>query len=168
VAADIRKAGEPALYSPVALDDTFMIFCAVVAQEDLECEVVNVNQAFLKAFVDSDQIFVPQPEGYVVVGKESWVYRLSKSLYGLQQASKLWNLKLNGYLCSLGFAKSLADNCLYTGIQDGLKMLIVLHVDDLFIACKSRSQIVTFKKLMHSKYGIKELGPINRFLMYRV
>ena len=168
VAADIQKAGEPAIYSPVALDDTFKMFCAVVAQEDLECEVVDVNQAFLKAFVDSDQIFVTQPEGYVIAGKESWVYRLSKSLYGLQQAPKLWNLELNGFLCSLGFAKSLADNCLYTRIQDGLKMLIVLHVDDLSIACKSRTQIVTFKKLMHSKYGIKELGPINRFLMYQV
>lgn len=169
-AKDIRKPGTPAIYSPVATDDSFKLLMATVCQEDMECEVVDVKQAFLKAFLDADEpeIYVTQPEGYVVEGKETWVYKLTRSLYGLQCAPKVWYKEIDSFLTSLGFHKSDADNCLYYMVQNGVRMLILIHVDDLCIASKSSQQLQEFKRLIHDKYGIKDLGPINRYLMYQV
>lgn len=53
--------------------------------DDMEIDVVDINQAFLMADIDGE-VFVSQPEGFVVIGKETHVYKLRKSLYGLQRA----------------------------------------------------------------------------------
>ena len=45
----------------------------------------------------------------MVDGKEPHVCRLNKALYGLKQAPKAWYSRINGYLMSLGFIKSVAD-----------------------------------------------------------
>ena len=46
---------------------------------------MDVKTAFLNGDLDVD-IYMEQPEGFVVKGKESLVCKLNKSLYGLKQA----------------------------------------------------------------------------------
>ena len=75
-------------YSPTATSSSFRAFCQVVAHEDLEAERWDVNQAFLQADIDR-VTFIEQAEGFVVVGKEGWVVRLNRSLYGLRQANRI-------------------------------------------------------------------------------
>jgi hypothetical protein len=41
------------------------------------------------------------------------VYRLKKVLYGLKQAPRAWYEKMDGFLMSLDFSKSVADPNLY-------------------------------------------------------
>ena len=42
-------------------------------------------------------------------GKEEWVLKLNKALYGLNQAPRSWNTKLEAMLSSIGFLKSEKD-----------------------------------------------------------
>jgi hypothetical protein len=167
VAQEVRHKGTPALYSPVANDDSLKVFLAAAVSADMEVDVVDINQAFLMADIYGD-VYVTQPEGFVVTGKENFVYKLRKSLYGLQRAPKLWNEELNNYLVSLGVEVSEADPCLYSRVVDGIKMLILLHVDDLAIASSSRTALDKLKSQLHEKYGIKDLGPMKRYLSYQV
>ena len=53
----------------------------------------------------SPSAVVAQPEGYAVKGKEQYVLKLSKALYGFRPAPRAWNIKLDGSLKKLGFTK---------------------------------------------------------------
>jgi hypothetical protein len=60
--------------------------------------------------------------------KESHVYRLKKALYGLMQAPRAWYEKIDGYLMSLGFNKSVVDPNLYYNIVGDECLILVLYV----------------------------------------
>lgn len=51
------------------------------------------------------------PEG--VEASKDIVCKLKRSLYGLKQAPKCWNDRLNEFLISIGFRRSILDYCLY-------------------------------------------------------
>jgi len=55
----------------------------MVAWFNLELEQLDVKIAFLHGELE-EQIFMHQPEGFVIEGKENHVCRLKKSLYGLK------------------------------------------------------------------------------------
>ena len=55
---------------------------------------MNVKTAFLNGDLD-EEIYLDQPEGFVVQGQESKVCKLRKSLYGLKQAPKQWHEKFD-------------------------------------------------------------------------
>jgi hypothetical protein len=61
------------------------------------------------------------------------VCRLKKALYGLKQALCAWYEKMDGFLMSLGFIKSVVDPNLYYRIVGTECLILVLYVDDLFL-----------------------------------
>jgi hypothetical protein len=52
-----------------------------------------------------EEVYVSQPEGFKVKGKEETVLKLSKALYGLRQAPRAWNTLLDRSMKQLGFTK---------------------------------------------------------------
>jgi hypothetical protein len=67
---------------------------------------------FLNGEVEKE-VYIKQPEGFMIHGKESHVCNLNKSLYGLKQALIAWYGRINSFLQSLGFSKSIADPNFY-------------------------------------------------------
>ena len=65
---------------------------ALAASLDVEVEQMDVKTAFLHGDLEK-KIYMEQPEGFVVNGKENHVSKLRKSLYGLKQAPRQWYLK---------------------------------------------------------------------------
>ena len=63
---------------------------------------MDVKPAFLNGELD-EEIYMQQPDGFVVNGQERKVCKLVKSLYGLKQAPKQWHEKFNTTLTSAGF-----------------------------------------------------------------
>ena len=60
---------------------------AIAALRDLEIHQMDVKTAFLNGDLE-EEIYMKQPEGFVIPGQEDKVCRLVKSLYGLKQAPK--------------------------------------------------------------------------------
>ena len=60
---------------------------ALAAVHDLKIHQMDVNTIFLNGELE-EEIYMEQPEGFIVPGKEKKVCRLVKSLYGLKQAPK--------------------------------------------------------------------------------
>ena len=77
-------------FSPVAKLASLRMLLAIAAVEDLEIHQMDVITAFLVGEID-EEIYMDQPEGFQ---QKDLVCRLRKSLYGLKQASRIWNQKI--------------------------------------------------------------------------
>jgi hypothetical protein len=91
------------------------------------------------------------------------VCRLKKSLYGLKQAPLAWYDKMDSFLRSLGFKKSVVDPNLYYHIDGNECLILVLYVDDLFLTSSERL-IVECKQALTAKFEMKDLGLMHYFL----
>uniref|UniRef100_A0ACD5YBP3 Uncharacterized protein n=1 Tax=Avena sativa TaxID=4498 RepID=A0ACD5YBP3_AVESA len=77
------------VFSPVVKHSSIRTFFSIVAMRDLELEQLDVKTAFLHGELD-EEIYMDQPEGFIVPGKEDFVCKLKKSLYGLKQSPRQW------------------------------------------------------------------------------
>nr|GEY76848.1 zinc finger, CCHC-type [Tanacetum cinerariifolium] len=88
-------------YAPVARITTIRLLLALAAIHDLVIHQMDVKTAFLNGDLD-EEIYMKQPEGYVMHGHENKVCKLKKSLYGLKQAPKQWHQKFDDVVLSNG------------------------------------------------------------------
>ena len=72
-------------YSSVTRISSIRMLIAIAAIHNLEIHQMDVKTAFLNGDLD-EEIYMEQPEGFVVPGQEKKVCRLVKSLYGLKKA----------------------------------------------------------------------------------
>ena len=72
------------IFSPVVKHTSIRLLLSMAAHYDMEVEQMDVRTAFLHGELE-ENIFMQQPRGYEVKGKEDWVCKLKKSLYGLKQ-----------------------------------------------------------------------------------
>ena len=71
----------------------------MVAHEDMELVQMDVKTAFLHGDLH-EEIYMQQPEGFAVKGKEDHVCKLKKSLYGLKQAPREIYHKIHSFMLS--------------------------------------------------------------------
>ena len=81
----------------------------------------------------TEEIYVPQPNGLVKEGREYYVLKLKKILYGLKQTWRSWNAKLNVTLMNIRFVKNKNDHSVYFLNYKHDKVIISVYVDDLII-----------------------------------
>ncbi|OIT28784.1 retrovirus-related pol polyprotein from transposon tnt 1-94, partial [Nicotiana attenuata] len=124
---------------------------------------MDVKSAFLNGIL-KEEIYVEQPEGFVVEGKEDKVYRLHKALYGLKQAPRAWYSRIDDYLLGLNFEKSLSESTLYVKQHSGDILVVSLYVDDLLITGSSTKLIDDFKQDMMQAFEMTDLGLVTYFL----
>jgi hypothetical protein len=74
---------------------------------------MDVKTAFLNGQVE-EELYIEQPEGFMVHRKESHVCKLKKALYGLKQAPRAWYAGIDSYFQILDFSKSATDPNLYS------------------------------------------------------
>jgi hypothetical protein len=70
---------------------------------------MDVKTTFVNGEIE-EEIYIEQPDGFVIHEKESHVCRLKKALYGLKKAPRAWYARIDGHLMSLGFNKSVVDS----------------------------------------------------------
>lgn len=73
------------IISPVLKKVFFRIVFALVAYYDLNLHQIDVKIAFLNGDL-KEEIYMDQPEGFVINVRENLVYKLNTSMYGLKQA----------------------------------------------------------------------------------
>ncbi|PKI62640.1 hypothetical protein CRG98_016911 [Punica granatum] len=88
------------IFSPVVKMSSIRVILALTAILNLEIEQLDVKTAFLHGDLE-EEIYMEQPEGFQVKGKEHLVCKLRKSLYGLKQAPRQWYKKFDSFMLSL-------------------------------------------------------------------
>ena len=120
---------------------------------------MDVKTAFLNGIIH-EEVYVEQPQGFEIHGRESHVCRLKKPLYGLKQAPRTWYSKIDSYLLSIGFQKSEVDLNLYFIMVGDDPLILLLYVDDLFIT-RGERPIAVCKRDLASKYEMTNIGFIH-------
>jgi hypothetical protein len=67
-------------------------------------------------------------------------------------------------MLSHGFKRSKYDSCVYIKHVNGSPIYLLLYVDDMLIAVKSRKEITTLKRLLSSEFEMKDLGAAKKIL----
>jgi hypothetical protein len=117
---------------------------------------MDVKATFLNGVIEGG-VYIEQPEGFEVYGRESHVCRLKRALYGLKQAPRAWYECIDSYLHGMGFVNSDAYSNLYYIMVGGEPLILVLYVDDLFLTGSQRL-IVDCKRDLTSEFNMKDLG----------
>ena len=155
------------IFSPVVKLTTIRVLLSIVAAENLHLEQMDVKTAFLHGDLEED-IYMKQPEGYEVPGKEHLVCRLKKSLYGLKQAPRQWYKKFDSFMSKSGFHRSEKDQCCYLKNFTNSYLVLLLYVDDMLIAGSSMEEINTLKARLSSEFEMKDLGAAKQILGMRI
>jgi hypothetical protein len=74
-------------YSPVSTLTTIHVLLLLAASHGLLIHQMDVKTTFLNREME-EEIYMTQPDGFVVKGQEDKVCNLEKSLHGLKQALK--------------------------------------------------------------------------------
>lgn len=148
-------------FSPVAKLATVRVLIALATAKEWPLHQLDINNAFLHGFLD-EEIYMTPPEGYTKASPK--VCKLKKSLYGLKQASRQWNLELTKFLIGLGYTQSKHDYSLFIKAENGHFTPLLVYVDDILITGNFDSEIQFVKQALHEKFTIKDLGLAQYFL----
>ena len=96
----------------VIRQESLCVLMALSVQHGLQLHQMDVTTAFLNGTLE-DEVFIRQSQGYGVKGKEQLLCRLKKSIYGLKQSPRCWNIALDSHLKEMGFSQSQDDPCIY-------------------------------------------------------
>ncbi|KAM1032295.1 hypothetical protein ACFX2I_035891 [Malus domestica] len=150
-------------FAPVARLDTIRTLIALAAQKSWKLYQLDVKSAFLNGVLE-EEVFVEQPDGFVITGKEDKVYKLHKALYGLKQAPRAWYGEIDTYFTQCGFMKSLSEATLYTKTRGDEILIVSIYVDDIVYTGNSNDLLKEFKEDMMIKYEMTDLGLLHHFL----
>ncbi|KAL9273860.1 Retrovirus-related Pol polyprotein from transposon TNT 1-94-like protein, partial [Drosera capensis] len=144
------------------------VILGLVASLDLELEQMDVKTAFLHGDLE-EEIYMVQPEGFVISGKEHLVCKLKKSLYGVKQAPRQWYKKFDSFMVGHGYKRTAADHCVYIRkFSDGNLIALLLYVDDMLIVGQDATMITKLKMDLTKFFDMKDLGPAQQILGIKI
>ena len=71
------------------------------------------------------EIFTPR--------KGNKVCKLQRSIYGLKQASRSWNIRFNEIIKEFDFSQNTDEPCVYKKDSGSAVMFLMLHVNDILL-----------------------------------
>ena len=150
-------------FSPVAMLKSIRILLSMASSLDYEIWQMDVKTAFLNGNLD-EEIYMSQPEGFQEKGQEQKVCRLLKSIYGLKQASRSWNIRFDETIKSFGFHQSVDEACVYKLIKEKYVVFLVLYVDDILLMGDNVKLLTEVKDWLATQFKMKDLGNANYVL----
>jgi Reverse transcriptase (RNA-dependent DNA polymerase) len=128
-------------YSPVVKHDSLRTVLSISAAQDLEMLQLDIKTAFLYGDLE-EEIYLEQPEGFVATGQEEKVCKLRKCIYGLKQASRVWNRTFDDFLLRFGLSRSATDPCIYIHRHEETFVIVAIWVDDGLV-CANNNEIIS-------------------------
>lgn len=152
-------------FSPVVRYTSIRFLMAMAVKFGWKIDQMDVVTAFLHGDI-SETIYMHQPE--VFDDGSGRVCKLNKSLYGLKQASRQWNVKLNCVLETAGFVRCKKDSCVYVRRNEKSLVVIAVYVDDLLLFYNNDKWKDELKSTLKQNFHMKDLGAATNVLGIRI
>ena len=145
------------IFSPMVKFESIYLILAIVARMDVELYQMDIKTTFLNGELN-EEIYMDQPLGFDLKGQERKVCKLKRSIYGLKQASRQWNLKFYQAMLKYGFTMMEEDHCVYIKCSNNHFIILSLYVDDILIAGNYKKLIDVTKNWLSSNFKMKDMG----------
>ena len=114
--------------SPTCSKESLRVAFCIILSNSWSLGTLDVKSAFLQGLPMSREVFLLPPPEYRV---KNQVWKLLKCVYGLNDASRNWFLRVKKFLLSCGLENSKHDACVFFyQIDNKLHGIILFHVDD--------------------------------------
>ena len=144
-------------FSPVAKLKSVRIMLAIAAFYDYEIWQMDVKTAFLNGNL-KEELYMMQPEGFVDPKGANKVCKLQRSIYGLVQASRSWNIRFNEVIKAFGFIQVYGEACLYKKVSGSSVAFLILYVDDILLMGNNIEMLESIKAYLNKSFSMKDLG----------
>ncbi|KAK1429889.1 hypothetical protein QVD17_12206 [Tagetes erecta] len=155
------------VFAPVARLEAIRVFLVYASFMKFKVFQMDVKGAFLYGPI-TDDVYVRQPPGFEDPDYPHRVYKLSKALYGLHQAPKIWYETLSKHLLEHGFTRGQIDPTLFMKRENEDLLCVQVYVDDIIFGSTSSSMCKEFEEIMKSRFQMSSMGEINFFLGLQV
>jgi hypothetical protein len=152
-------------FAPVVCLEAIRILLAFDVYKGFKLHQMDVKSAFLNGII-LEKVFVRQPPGFENPKYPNSVYKLSKSLYELKQASRAWYARLKTFLLEHGYVMGRVDKTLFTLNHDTDFLLVQIYVDDIMFDGSSHTLVSRFQEMMENEFLMSMMGELTFFLNY--
>ena len=150
-------------YAPVARMESTRAILHIGTSLDWEIHQMDVKMAFLHGNL-KEEVYMEQPEGMKEPGKESWVCYMRKTLYGLTQATRAWNLHLHHAMIDIGYVCITTDHCIYMCKTAEGSSIVAIHIDNMCAAASNMAEMAKLKEQLGTFFSLVDLGELKWLL----
>jgi hypothetical protein len=144
-------------YAPIARLESIRILLAYATYHGFKLYQMDVKSAFLNGPI-KEEVYVEQPLGFEDSEYPNYVYKLSKALYGLNQAPRAWYECLRDFLITNGFKVGKANPTLFTKTIAKDLFVCQIYVDDTIFGSTNKSTCEEFSRIMIQKFEMSIVG----------
>ena len=152
-------------FAPVVRLNTLRAMIALAVHKNMQIHQMDVKTAFLNGEL-KETVYMKQPPGMEEEGKENWVCKVNRSIYGLKQSPRQWNTMFDQKLKEMGFEQSIKDPCLY--VKKRPLTYLTIYVDDVVLAGESLEAIQTVKDQLRDRFHMSDMGRLHHILGIKV
>jgi len=147
--------------APTVCLESFRVLLHIAASLGWDVQHFDIKTAFLHGILPENKtMFMEQLPGFEVPGKEDWVMKLMKSIYGMKQVSRVWNQTFDRAVQGWGFKWLSSEWCIYWRQTPTGTVIFAVHVDDIISIAPKPSMNKAFKSQLKGKWDITNLGPV--------
>ena len=118
---------------------------------------MDVKTAFLNGFL-KEELYMMQPESFVDPKGANKVCKLQRSIYGLVQASRSWNIRFDSVIKAYGFIQTFGEACIYKKVSGSCVAFLILYVDDIVLIGDDTEFLNSIKGYLNKNFSMKDLG----------
>jgi len=148
-------------FSPVAMLKSIRILLAIAAYYDYEIWKMDVKTTFLNGEL-KEEVYMTQPKGFTSLAGCNEVCKLQRSIDGLKQASRSWNIHFNKTMEKFKFVKCEEEPCVYKKGQWECNYLLSVicrwHITNWKLHTNiARHKDLAIKTILHEGFGRSSL-----------
>ena len=85
---------------------------------------MDVKTTFLNGFL-KEELYMMQPEGFVDPKGANKMCKLQRSIYGLVQASRSWNICFDKLIKTYSFIQTCGEVCIYKKVSESTTAFLI-------------------------------------------
>ncbi|CAM9483573.1 unnamed protein product, partial [Ascophyllum nodosum] len=156
-------------FAPVCRIESQRLLLAIAAAHGWSVAAMDISTAFLIGKL-SKKVYMRQAPGFETKDSQgrSLIMKLSRSIYGLRQSPKAWNVTIDKDLRTIGFLPTASDACVYVKGSGDSYVMLTLYVDDLLNTGPNHNTVAKVRNILMEKSTMTDFGDATRILRIEI